>query len=213
MLVLNWCLIGAMDTLLGFHHATQPRKHIFNGGFILSLAGILHFPAITYFVLLFIAFSLLRSFNVGEWVVGMLGFVTPLYFFAGILFLLDRLPALRLWPQMGLSFQKIGSTLYMVGTITGLAILAVCGLIVLQNHISRISVFMRRNWIIVIFCLGISIITAIATPLAMRSEWLTIMLPLSLIIAQPLHLEKSKVFSNFVFYFSFALLIFCQITF
>lgn len=213
IVVLNWCMLIAMDILIGLHQTQHPRKHIFNAGFVLSIATILHFPAIGYIILLFVSLSLLRSFNLGEWVVGFLGFFTGFYFFVCILFLFDGLPYLKLWPQIGFSPQYIGKPLYMTGTIIGLVVLLGCGLFVLQQQLGKISVFMRRNWVIVMLCLVVAIFVAIGTPDFMRNEWLAIIPALALIIAHPFYLENNKVFSNFVFYFSLVLVIFCQLTY
>lgn len=213
VLMLNWCLLGAFDILLGLHQTSQPRKHIFNAGFVLSVAAIIHFPAVIYILLLFISLLLLRSFNPGEWVVGILGFLTGIYFYAAILFLADRLPEFFKWIRIGFSPENIGKPLYMTGTITGVIVLLVCGLAVLQQQLGRIGIFVRRNWVILIMCVALSSCVALFTPVIMRNEWLAIIPSLALIIAHPFYLEKNKAFSNFVFYFSLALVVFCQFTY
>lgn len=101
----------------------------------------------------------------------------------------------------------------MTGTIAGMSILTLAGLFKLQGHLNKVSVFMRRNWVLIMISLVISIFVATSTPVTLRSEWLTVMLPLSLIVAHAVYIEKNKAFSNFVFYFTLALLIFCQFTF
>lgn len=213
VLVLNWTLIASFDILLGFHQTSHPRKYIFNAGLLLSIAALIHFPAIVYVILLFLALSMLRSFNAGEWVVGIMGYLTGFYFFTAFLFLFDQLPAFMGWPSMGISLQDIGKPLYMTITITGVLVLTICGVVVLQQQIGRIGIFMRRNWVLILSCLGLSTIVALSTPIHMRNEWLAIVPALSLIIAHPFYLEKNKVFSNFVFYFLIVLVILCQVTY
>jgi hypothetical protein len=212
-LMINWCMLGVIDLLIGFHQTSQPRKHIFNAGFIMCTAAVFYFPAITYILLLIIALVLFRSFSIAEWTVALLGFLTPLYFFAGVLFLVDKLPELKNWVHIEMVFnEKMPGLLYVIGTVLGIITLFGCSVFVLQEQIGRISVFMRRNWIMIASYLFISVLVATDAYFSIKTAWLIVMPALSLIIANAFYLEKSKVFSNFVFYFSLILVIFAQLT-
>jgi hypothetical protein len=211
-LIMNWCLLGGIHLLLRFHQTHQPRKDVFNAGFLLALLALLHFSAVGYFLLLFIALILLRSFNAGEWVVTLLGYLTPAYFWIGILFLMDKTGLLSQWPYIGLFLpNKVVAPLYTIGLIIGLIVLLSLGLYALQAFMGKTSVFNRRNWIMVLFCLFISFVVAMASDISMQYIWLLPMPALALIICHALYLEKNKRFSNFAFYFSLLLVIFCQI--
>lgn len=211
-LLMNWCLLGGIHLLLRFHQTHQPRKDVFNTGFLLALMALFHFSAIGYFLLLFIALILLRSFNPGEWVVTLLGYLTPAYFWVGILFLFDKTGMLSQWPHIGLFLpKKVVAPVYTIGLITGLIVLFSLGMYALQSLMAKTSVFNRRNWVMVLFCLFISFVVAMATDISMQYIWLLLMPALALIICHALYLEKNKRFSNFAFYFSLLLVIFCQI--
>ncbi len=211
-LLVNWCLIAGIDMLLGFHQAAQPRKHIFNTGFVLSIAGILHFQAVAYLLLLFVVLLMLRTFNVGEWIVGIVGYLTPFYLYTAILFLVDKLPTLKLWPEIGMSLPRnISNPLYLIGTVVGVVILFFSGIYMLQGYMPKASVYMRRMWSSIAAFLFMSIAVAIGTDISETSIWLVAMPALSLIIAPALSVEKTKWFSNFAFYFSLLLVLFCQL--
>ena len=213
-LVLNWFLIGAIHALLAFHQTVSPRKQIYNAGFLLCVATVLHFPAVFFLGLLFAALILLRSFNAGEWIVGLMGYLTPVYFFAGVLFLADQLPAMMQWPDLGLAFSRnMGSPFYTTVVIAGILILFFCGVFVLNGQISRSAVFARRSWVMTVVGLVLALAAAFTTNIDQKSGWLMAMPLLSLIIAQPLNLEKSKRFSNFTFYFSLLFIITCQLAY
>lgn len=210
-LFVNWCMLGSVHILLNFHNTTQPRKMVFNAGFLACIAALLHFPAAGFIILLWAALLLLRSFNPAEWVVGLMGYFTPVYFFAALLFLFDELHLIKLWPRIGLHFpQKITAHAYIVTLTVGLVTLMCCGLFALQVFISRVSVFMRRNWVLIMIYMFISILVCCFTPKDMRNIWLITIPASSLVIAHPLYLEKSKWFSNFAFYFSLLVVLVCQ---
>jgi hypothetical protein len=211
-LVVNWCLLGIIDILLRFHQTTHPRKDVFNAGFLVALSALLHFQALVFIILLFAALILLRSFNPGEWVVTILGYLTPVYFWAGILFLFDRFDYLSRWPQLHFFFpEKIQSPLYLTGYIIGFIVLLSCGFYVLQGMLAKTSVFIRRNWVMLVICLFLCVITAISSNVIKPYIWVLMIPTSTLIISHALYMEKNKRFSNFAFYFSLLFLVFCQL--
>ncbi|XZF16075.1 hypothetical protein ACTHGU_08045 [Chitinophagaceae bacterium MMS25-I14] len=213
-LLVNWCLLAGLDVMLMFSQPTHPRTHIFNAGFIFSLAVLLQFPAIFLFLLLAVALLLLRSFNIGEWMVALLGFISPVYFFAGILFLADQLHHFLNWPVLGISLpRQIHNPVYLLGVVSGTIILLACGLYVMQTQMSKSTIYVRRNWGVITAALIILVLVAVFTGLEIDAAWLVVMPAVSLVVAQSLYLEKSKRFSNFIFYFFLLFVIFSQIAF
>jgi len=207
-----WCVLGAIDTFLAFGQTLQPRKHIFNAGFMLCLAALFQFSAIGYFALLVMCMIVLRPFNFGEWVVAMAGYITPIYFFASVLFLIDMFREIVHWPNLGVSLPgRMESPVYMLGTFSGLIILFFSGVYVMQQQIPKSSIYVRRNWLALLIYVLISIAVAIITDAYVKSVWLILMPGLTLIISHALSLEKSKRFSNFIFYFSLIFVVFCQL--
>ena len=211
--IVVWCILGSIDILLRFNQTVYPRKHIFNAGFFLCVPALMHFPSIAYIVLLFVALSTLRSFSAGEWVVGLMGYLTPLYFFIGILFLANSFSLLHVWPHIGLSvplhMQHPG---YLIGAICFIVVLFGCGAFVMQQQMST-AVYVRRSWVMLVIYLLLSIIIAVFTEYDASGTWLLVMPGLSLVIAHAFSLDKSKWFSNFILYFSLLFVAYCQIVF
>ena len=211
-LFLNWILLISVDTMFGFSQTNQPRKLIFNAGFVLSLGVLFQASLLVFFLLLLVSMVMFRSFDLGEWSVAIMGFATPVYFFAGLLFLCDHMPVLGQWWHLGFSFAPIkGSHGAFITTISGMAFLLLAGVIAIQLHLSTSNIYIRRNWIVVTFYLIISLLVAFMTDLAIGSAWLIALPALTIIVSQAMVLEKNKVFSNFIFYFSTILLVFCLI--
>jgi hypothetical protein len=213
LLLVNWLVLIALDILLGIHQTPHPRKNVYNAGFFLSFAALLHFPAVNYLLLLVFALLMLRSFNPAEWIVGLMGYITPVYFVAALLFLIDRLPEMLLWPHWSFwaDNYRVANPVYAIGTIAGVVILLVSGAVVLQGNMGKISVFTRRNWSLISIYMFLSVILALTSAKAVTGVWLALMPSLAMIMAQPLYIEKNKRFSNFIFYFSLILVIFCQL--
>lgn len=212
-LLINWVLIMTIDTILQLAQSQKPRKIIYNTGFAIGVAGLLMFPAVGYILVLLAALSILRNLNPGEWMVALLGWFTPIYFAAGLLYLFDVLHWLPGWVDIGLNLPRaVPRLVYLVGTITGITVLFILGTYALQRQMNRVSIFVRRGWTALAICLFLSCVAALFTDPAVHMVWLMLMPPLSLVIANAYFAEKSKAFSNFAFYFMLLLVVFCKLS-
>lgn len=210
-LLVNWVMIVMIDAILQLSQTQKPRKLIYNTGFAIGVASLIQFPAIIYILLFLFALSMLRNLNAGEWIVALLGCLTPIYFAAGILFLFDALHWLPDWVNIGFNLPRsIDRPVYLIGLITGVIVLFVMGVYALQKHINKVSIFVRRVWTAIAVGMFFSIIVAVFTNFDIKSAWLVIMPPLALVIANAYYAEKNKAFSNFAFYFMLLLVIFCK---
>ena len=208
--VVNWLLLGAVDIMFGFTQTSAPRKLIFNASLLLSMAALFQFTMLAYFFLLLVGMVMFRSFNVGEWSVALMGYATPLYFLACILFLLDRFQLFYQWPHIGFSLSTdVHSIFYLIVTLAGLLILLASGLFAMQQNVAMSNIYIRRDWTAISFYLIISVFVALLTDKQIKAAWLIAIPGLSIIISHGLLLEKNQRFSNFIFYFSLVFLIFC----
>jgi hypothetical protein len=210
-LLINFCMTGALDILLHLGQTLQPRRNIFNAGFVICLSGLLQYTTFSYFMLLLICMIVLRPFNLSEWIVAILGYLTPIYFLVSILFLIDKTSLILHVPAFNIIKPfKSGSMLYVAIMLSGVSILFLFGIYALQTQLSRISVYVRRNWIAILAYFIISIFASIITTGTEKETALITIPALALVISIAINIEKSKWFSNFAFYFSILLLIFCQ---
>lgn len=213
-ILLNWLLLGAVDIMFSFTQTTQPRKLIYNASFLLCLAALFQFTLIAYFFLLLVGMVLFRSFNVGEWSVAMMGYITPLYFLACLLFLADRFYLYSEWPHVGFSLSSLAvSPFYLIVVLAGILILLASGIYAMQLNVAMSNIYIRRDWTAISFYLIISMMVALLTDNAIKSAWLITMPALSIIISHSLLLEKNKKFSNFIFYFSLGFLFVCFLSY
>lgn len=213
-ILLNWFLMGAVDIMFSFTQTTQPRKLIYNASFLLCMAALFQFTLLTYFFLLLVGMVMFRPFNLGEWSVALMGYTTPLYFMACILFLLDRFYLYGEWPHIGLSLSGIVvSPFYLIVAIAGILILLASGIYAMQLNVAMSNIYIRRDWIAISFYLIISMVVALLTDHTIKSAWLIVMPALSIIISHAFVLERNKRFSNFIFYFSLGYLFLCYLSY
>jgi hypothetical protein len=205
-----WLILGAVDYMFSFTQNNQPRKQIYNAGLLLCVATLFQFSLHAYFLLLLVGMVQFRPFNLGEWSVALMGYITPIYFVACILFLVDRFYLLGLWPQLGFAFSgSVVSPGYLIFTLSGIAILLGSGVFAMRQNVALSNIYVRRDWTVILFYLVISGFVSLMTDAAIATAWLTLIPALSIIISHAFLLEKNKRFSNFIFYFSLVFLGIC----
>lgn len=212
-LLINWVLIMLVDAILHLAQTQKPRKIIFNIGFAIGMAGLIMFPAVIYILVLLAAISILRNLNPGEWMVALLGWITPLYFAVGLLYLFDVLHWLPGWFDLGFSLPgSIKKPVFFIGAFMGLVTLFAMGTYALQKQLTRVSIFVRRGWTAIAISLFLSFIVGMFTDATVTMAWLIVMPSLSLVVANAYFAEKNKAFSNFAFYFMLLLVVFCKLS-
>lgn len=213
-LLINWFVIMAIDVMLGFPKTLHPNKQIFNAGFLICIPLLIQFPTIGFFLLLLLAWLLLRSFRSAELVVLLSGYLLPVYFFVCVLYLIDQTGILKNIVEVGFDFHPLSSRkIYLAGTITGAGILLLTGFFAFQQLNSRMLIYVRRSWVLMFIYLAISVGVTMIAISAIHAEWVLVLPPLSLIASLPFFMENKRRLSTFMFYFSLAVLIFSQITF
>ena len=80
-----WCFIS-------FYKSDRAYSPVFNGSFCLSAATIIYPSYILFMVLCFICLITLRTFNLREWLLAIIGLCLPYFFYTSLLFLFDKDP-------------------------------------------------------------------------------------------------------------------------
>jgi hypothetical protein len=76
----NLILLKVFDKIFTMYNPGRAVATIFDCGFLAALAALLYLPALPLLLLLMIAISLLRSFNIREWLVLLIGYSLPFIF-------------------------------------------------------------------------------------------------------------------------------------
>jgi hypothetical protein len=210
--IANFFLLGAIDAMLQFGHPSQPRRQIFNAGFLLAGAVLTQFSYVFFIPMLLLALLILRPFHPGEWLAAVLGLLTPVYFVAGLLFLYDRLPTLKQWPQLGTVLpHQAGHPVLQLSIVLGVLLLIAGGLYLLQQQMERSTIHVRRGWAVVMGGAVSAILVAFLADESTTGSWMAFAPFFTLIAAPVLETEKPRWFANFALYFLFALTVACRI--
>lgn len=210
-LISNWLILAMLSSMLKLYAVADARKQIFNIGCFISLTAMLVFPNVVFILLLLLALAILRPFKVAEWLVGLLGILTPFYFLAGILYLSNDLDLMKRMIAIGFSLpSKMDNAPVILTGIAMLIIMIVTGIYYLNIFMSRM-LFQNKKWWWVIFgCFFISLIAGIFTVAKGYNQWMAFLIPGSFVIANAWFEERKKWVTNVLFYLFVAVIVFAQ---
>ena len=210
--IASFFLLGCFDAMFQFGHPTQPRRQIFNAGFLLAVAILTQFSYIFFIPVLLMALLILRPFHAGEWLAALLGLLTPVYFVAGLLYLCDRLPTLKQWPQIGMVLpHQAGHPALQLSIVLGGLLLIGGGLYLLQSQMERSTIQVRRSWAVVVSGAICALFAAVLADEHTTGSWLAFAPFFALTAVSVLEAEKPRWFANFALYFLFALTVACRL--
>lgn len=210
-LVSNWLLLAMLSSMLQLYNTQDARKQIFNIGCYISLASLLVFPNIVFLLLLFLVLIILRPFKPAEWMVALLGLITPFYFLAALLFLTDQLTLANRVLSVGFSLpSQIKNPEIVLSAFSIILILLVTGFYYLNNHMSRMLIQNKKWWWVVILCFITSLIAGTFTVATGYNQWMAFLAPATLIFTNAWFEERKKWINNLLFYLVVSVIIFVQ---
>ena len=122
-----------------------PKTALFNIGLLLGISGTIQSVSLVYVLPVYIGISLARPFRAAEWVVLLLGLLTPFYFLWAIDYLSDG-TVLTEKPSLffhGLSFLNNPTTivLFLLPFL-----FSIVGFLVINRHVNKLLIQARKNW-------------------------------------------------------------------
>ena len=146
-LLVNSILIWLIYLVSKLYNAPNPKTVIYNIGLITGSTVLLYPPSVPLVMVIFLAQAILRPFRPNEWLVMLLGLLTPVYCLVSILFLKDALG--RTWqylPVFQLHLPENTYRLPMIYTTATLGLLMIAGLFYWEKKMGRMVIQARKNW-------------------------------------------------------------------
>ena len=210
-LLCNWLSLLIISNTLQLYATAEPRKKLFNIGCFISLAIFLHFPYIFAVPMLLLSLTVLRPFKVAEWIIALLGIITPVYFLAGILFLTDNFPVIEKIPSLSIALpRQLDHPAIFLSIVSVFVISGVMGVYYLQTFMSRMLIQPKKLWWVIIIFAVLSIFASVTTVGKEYNQWLITLPAIALVITNSWLKEQFRWISNGVFYLMIATLIYVQ---
>lgn len=173
LMVMVWAMLSSL-----FNHP-RPKAQVFNAGLIVGVASFFYFPAIGFSVLILSALIILRPFNLSEWLVAILGVITPYYFLFAFLFLADTSNPLTYLPSISFSLPDVQQDIWSLGAMVLLAIPFFVSGFYIQNHMLRMLIQVRKSWGLMLLYLIITLLIPLVNFAPNFQRWILCAVPLA----------------------------------
>ncbi len=187
----NWLFLILIHLIYQTYSDLNTRKILFNIGFVFGLLVLLNFP--NFWFLVFIAFSIamLRAYKPAEWMVTLLGTITPLYLFLGIAYLTDHLFLIsKLFStSFSLDFRLNNATIIALAVVLALSL---AGIIMLSKQMSRMLFQIKKIWWVNILFFIFAIISTLGIYKQGAEIWVVCLVPASMFICKSWMIAKPK---------------------
>ncbi len=203
VLIINTVLVWAWPRMVGLYHQANPKTALFNIGFGFGLAAFFYFPSVYLLLLLIVALILFRPFYIAEWLVAVLGILTPFYFLLVYFFVWDHWNLTpKVIPEQVFKLPNVsfGWQFWIELIFIGLPLLA--GLLTSLNSSARMLVQTRKSWNFMIFYLIIALFIPFVNSSAGITHWILAVIPISLFHASFGFNLKKKLFPELFLWLS-----------
>jgi hypothetical protein len=208
-IIINSLLIWVLSELCKLHNNPNPKSLLFNIGIMIGLATFFYFPSIAFSLLVVVGLIITRPFRVPEWVMVVLGILTPYYFLISWAYLTDRMKEFDV-PEIAITIPVLYKSAWAYGAIILIFLTQVVGTFFIQHNMRRQLVQTRKSWGLVFLYLLVSLLVPFLNETDDFEYWILIAVPLSVIASAAFLYPDRKWFAYFVHWGMVALIIIMQ---
>jgi hypothetical protein len=177
-LVINTLLIWVWARMSTLYSNVNPKTTLFNIGMMIGISTFFYFPSLAFVLLIVFALIVSRPFILAEWVVSILGIVTPYYFLFSYLFLTDKLKGYKL-PQFEVSYPKFHQNYWELGGICLVIFAFLIGGYFVQANFRKQLVQVRKRWSLLLLYLIVAVFVPFINATHTFEYWILTAIPLA----------------------------------
>ncbi len=178
-LLVNFCMIWVWYKMIKLYGNSAPKTSVYDIAVLVGLMPLIYSPALALVLLLGAALITTRPFHITEWMVALLGLITPYYFLGIILYLTGHFQANSIVPFMKLHMPHV-PVLWWIGATIGLMALPVLmGAYYVQNSLGKTVIQVRKAWGLLIMFLLVAAVIALSGQRGSMTNWVLAFIPLA----------------------------------
>jgi hypothetical protein len=176
-LIVNSVFIAVLGNLTRLYNNEHPKTMLFNLGLATGVASFFYLPALALALLIFFALLVMRPFRLNEWLVALLGLLTPYYFLFGYLFFTSQINLLHALPPVSFSPEQLHKTLWIAISVLFIILLFMVGGYQVQQQLGRMLIHVRKTWSLLLFYLFLGIVIPIVNTTSTYDGWILTAVP------------------------------------
>lgn len=150
----NLLVIWLYAKTVKLYNAPEPKTLLFNIGIIIGVSILFYHPSALLILVALFAVMVVRPFVITEWLVLLMGVLSPFYFLASWLYLTDSLHTINQYiPAWQLNLPDTQITAWFFVTVGLILAILFIGLFYYQSESRRLLIHVRKNWGVLIVML------------------------------------------------------------
>lgn len=201
-LIVNTLLLWIWSSLNRLQQGDNTRAILFNAGFALGLCNFVYSYSFTFALVIFAALLLYRSIRLNEYLLPLLGYLTPCYFILAWRYWTDDWHYRDFLLRINFKLPVLPSAQWMLAGVGLILLLALLGLYFVQQQSGKMLIQARKSWALLLIYLLISLLVPFVN--ADFSYWILCLLPFSAFIACTFLYLRSKFIRNLLHWLAVA---------
>ena len=183
-LIINTLLIWVWARMSSLYTNQKPKTALFNIGIAIGLSTFFYFPSIAFAALIVFGLVVTRPFKLAEWLIALLGIITPYYFLLSIVFLKNPKHIKQYtFPGIAFSYPKFYDSYWALAAIIIVLTATLIGLYYMQKNFMRQLVQSRKSWQLVFLYFLVAISIPFINATYTFQYWILCAVPLSTFMA------------------------------
>ncbi len=180
-LIINTLLVSVWARMSGLYNDQNPKTALFNIGVAIGVSTFFYFPSLAFAALIIFGLAITRPFKLAEWLMALLGIITPYYFLLAWVFLTDRWKGYK-FPGFAVTAPKFNQTNWAYAAIIIVLFIFVIGFFFIQQNFRRQLIQARKSWNLVFLYLLVAIFVPFVNATHTFEYWILCAVPLSAIL-------------------------------
>jgi Family of unknown function (DUF6427) len=181
-LIINSLLIWVWSKMSGLYSDQNPKTALFNIGIAIGICTFFYFPSIAFTALIIFGLAITRPFRLAEWLMALLGIVTPYYFLLAIVFLTDKWKGYK-FPGFQVTSPVFDQSRWAYTAIIIVAIASIAGIFYIQQNFRRQLIQARKAWNLTFLYLLVAVFVPFVNATHSFGYWILCAVPLSAFVA------------------------------
>lgn len=188
-------IIWILSILFNLSTQGNPKKNIFNLGLLTGVSILIFFPTFLFVLLIFFGLLIFRPFRIREWLILILGIITPFYFLFAFGFLLDKSEILTI-PSLYFKMPKFSLMVFEISSLSITLLLVIIGFSYAQSNMRKLLVQSRNCWTIITTFLIFALLIPFFNKTPQFQFTLFCFVPASIFVASTFYYPEKKWFVN-----------------
>lgn len=181
-LIINSILIWVWAKMSGLYNDPNPKTSLFNIGIAIGIGTFFYFPSIAFSALIIFGLAITRPFKLAEWLMALLGIITPYYFLLAFVFLADKWQGYK-FPGFAVTSPVFDQSKWAYLAIGIVLFGSVIGIFYIQQNFRRQLIQARKTWNLIFLYLPVAVFVPFVNATHSFEYWILCAVPITAFMA------------------------------